>query len=205
MPGKTDIRWSDSEWAVLERLAELRGMRPGQLVKAIVRDGPLAAAAALEIGSAAPREGEFAGLREAVLSNGANVPLVGAAEEATAGPLEPGKRVDVATPRRSATAGAAATPVPSSPRPPESAGSTARPPAGGSAADSSAVAEPAVEEPVGVRLLDAVVAALRAQGVVNGVGLMARKVIRSGQVDIEGEVCRDPERLVDPASLGAPS
>lgn len=162
------------------------------------------------------------------MSNGANLPVVGVAEEATAGRLEPGERVDVATPRRSATAGAAATSVPPSPPasgafglpasggpdlmaalkasldrvpPGGSAGSTARPPAGGSAADSSAVAEPAE----GTRLLDAVVAALRAQGVSNGVELMARKAIRSGGVVVDGEACTDPERLVDPALLGAPA
>jgi hypothetical protein len=227
VPGKTDIRWSDSEWAALEAFAAASALRPGQAAKAIVLQrlgswvGP-----AREIGSAAPREresagarahedlvdesgaaprppassrsAEFDGLREAVMTNGANLPVVGAAEEATAGRLEPGKRVDVATPRRTATAGAAATSVPPSPRPPESAGSTARPPAGGSAADSSAVAELAE----GTRLLDAVVAALRAQGATNGVELVARRAIRAGQVVVDGDACRDPERLVDPASLG---
>lgn len=72
------------------------------------------------------------------------------------------------------------------------------PPAGGSAPAASAGVEPA-----GVRLLDAVAAALRAQGASNAVELVARRAIRGGQVVVDGEACTDPERLVDPATLGA--
>jgi hypothetical protein len=69
-------------------------------------------------------------------------------------------------------------------------------------ASSSVVAEPAE----GVRLVDACVAVLAGQGVPAGrARLLALREIRAGRVEVSGEVCSDPERLVDPASLGASS
>lgn len=84
-------------------------------------------------------------------------------------------------------------------RPAGSAGSgSAVPPAAAAAAP---VSSPAGAEPAGVTLLEAVQAALRAQGVLSGTELVARKAIRAGKVVVSGEVCRDPGRRVEPGDL----
>lgn len=305
MPGgKTDIRWSDSEFGWLVGMADGLGLRPGQVVKRIVQGEierarkTLEATKALarEIGPAAPVERESS--RSAALGTGRVDGDVGVASDGDAlgsggdpgtGPaaapsvpvrttgggerllreqlavarevpceggcgatlawdglcavceaefaagrddcprlarggagrpagnradapgqsdpgstpgrsIAPGSRVDLR--ERLATASAESTRRRvAARRPGESAGSGAPvPPAGVAAAPASSPAGAAPIE--GVRLLDAVVAALREQGAVVGVELTARKAIRAGKVMVDGEVCSDPERVVDPEALG---
>jgi hypothetical protein len=212
--GKTDIRWSDSEWAGLVEFAASSGQTPGRAAKAIVveRLSVLAAfelAEARDAGPAAPEERESSAAP--ALGNGAGCGDVGVAADGDAPGLggDPGTGPAAASSRLAGGPGAggalwheglgvAAQP----PRPVGSAGSGVRPPAGGSAAVSSVVAEPAE----GTRLVDACVAVLAAQGVpVGRARLLALREIRAGRVEVSGEVCSDPERLVDPASLGGSS
>jgi hypothetical protein len=209
--GKTDIRWSDSEWAGLVEFAVSSGLRPGQAAKAIVVQrlgswvGP-----SREFGPAAPEErGSSAA---PALGNGAGCGDVGLIADGDALGLggDPGTGPAAASSRpvEFSTELLAGPPVePNVARlygvgPAGSAGSGVRPPAGGSAAVSSVVAEPAE----GTRLVDACVAVLAAQGVpVGRARLLALREIRAGRVEVSGEVCSDPERLVDPASLGGSS
>lgn len=78
------------------------------------------------------------------------------------------------------------------------------PPAGGGAA-SVVDSPPAADAPAGgVSLVSAAAASLVARGLASSESqarVLALRAIRSGMVEVSGEVCRDPQRLVDPRDL----
>lgn len=207
MAGKTDIRWGDGEWAALERVAASWGMTPGRVAKAIVLDRLPVMAGARVVpvvgGPAAPEERESAGAGGGVGDDRRGVGPVGSASSRPAEVerrLARGRRMEhpsAADLERAAFVAG---------RPVGSAGSGGPvPPAGGGAA-SVVEPPPAADAPTseGMPLVEAATRSLLARGLAGSraqARLMAFRAIRAGDVEVSGEVCRDPERLVDPAEL----
>lgn len=218
MGGKTDIRWGDEEWAALGEFAASTGQSPGRAAKALVVDA--LGHVARRGGPAAPEERESGGAAAGRGVTGRDRAVSGASR-----PLELGTAPASSRPagftvgevfERPAEYEAERVVAPSVPnvgrlsgvseRPTGSAGSTVPvPPAGGGAA-SVVESPPAADAPAdGVSLVSAAAGSLVARGLAAtpaAAQVLALRAIRSGQVEVSGEVCRDPARLVDPRELG---
>lgn len=216
MAGKTDLRWSDREWAALAGYADGRGLSPGRAVKAIVlerlRVGPPAAYEAVQVkGPPVPNVGRLSGVGPAApegRESGVHDPAVprSPAPSRPAG-IEAVLAANVEHPGGSlrdverTTGGGEKLLREHLERPVGSAGSAVPVPPAGVAAP--VVAPPPAAGAPELSLLEAAAGALRARGMAGSQALLlARKAIVGGQVVVDGEVCRDPGRLVDPGSLG---